>query len=553
VAYNNVGHCYFLEDGVEHGNQYLNNLGILTRCNPTRDCNPTNAINGSGAGQNATDQLIPSDNTVSTFWITNPDNTYRGNVSAGSEQTGFWIALPEHPTGKFEGTDISKATWPRRTQLREFSGNVAHSDVDGLMFDRGPNAQGKFNLGGNTHMAYADPSNTQSQKVESVIKDFTSYKNSGAAIWARGEDHVFDGMKLADSGIGYTHAYPGISPGGGDFTSRVENSLFVGETDNKGTPKTPAEIAYGRTLPRKDADYPIRGYEYYDFTHHLVNDTFVNFEDNATRKTGAISYLLYSSFPISTNNDVEGLKFENAKPVYFPPTDRRWSFSGEFGRFSGWNGAVFHDIDGSVGGVPDSYIVIDNGIADDDKACEIKPAWNAAVCKGDFGRMGITAGGGGGGGRGGAGGPGAAGGRGGPGAPAAPGAAGGPGAAPGRGGAGGRGAAPQVVLIRNGRKFTVGGDTTVRAGTEIRAESEAPSLSISVRELDNGSWVIFELPGYSSAATGTAQSSMDALRSASSTSYYRGEGTLWVKLVSNGGGARPGRGGGTGGSIQVSR
>src|SRR6185295_18063091 len=29
VAYNNVGHCYFLEDGVEHGNQYLNNLGML--------------------------------------------------------------------------------------------------------------------------------------------------------------------------------------------------------------------------------------------------------------------------------------------------------------------------------------------------------------------------------------------------------------------------------------------------------------------------------------------------------------------------------------------
>src|SRR5579872_6140300 len=39
VAFNNVGHCYFLEDGVEHGNQYLNNLGMLTRCNPTRPCN----------------------------------------------------------------------------------------------------------------------------------------------------------------------------------------------------------------------------------------------------------------------------------------------------------------------------------------------------------------------------------------------------------------------------------------------------------------------------------------------------------------------------------
>ena len=110
-----------------------------------------------------------------------------------------------------------------------------------------------------------------------------------------------------------------------------------------------------------------------------------------------------------------------------------------------------------------------------------------------------------------------------------------------------------MVLVRNGRKFTVNGDTSVLAGTEIRAESEAPSLNISLRGLDNGSWVIFELPGYTSAATGTAESSMDALRSASSTSYYHGDGTLWVKLVSNGSGARPGRGGGSGATIQVSR
>ena len=141
----------------------------------------------------------------------------------------------------------------------------------------------------------------------------------------------------------------------------------------------------------RDADYPIRGYEYYDFLHHVVNTRFVNFQDNATRKSGALSYLLYTSFPISTNNDVEKLTFENAKPVYFPPQERRWSFSGEFGSFSGWNGAVFHDIDGSVGGVPDSYIVIDNGIANDDKACKLEPSWNAAVCKGDFGRMQIGA------------------------------------------------------------------------------------------------------------------------------------------------------------------
>ena len=53
--------------------------------------------------------------------------------------------------------------------------------------------------------------------------------------------------------------------------------------------------------------------------------------------------------------------------------------------------AVFRDKDGSVGGVPNSYILINDGVNDsiaiDAEACEIKPTWNAAVCKGDVGRL----------------------------------------------------------------------------------------------------------------------------------------------------------------------
>ena len=141
-----------------------------------------------------------------------------------------------------------------------------------------------------------------------------------------------------------------------------------------------------------------------------MNTKFVNYQDNATRKSGAISYLLYTSFGISSNNSVEKVTFENAKPVYFPPQERRWSFSGEFGSFAGWNGAVFKDVDGSLGGGPNSYIVLDTGIAaaSDDKDCRIEPTWGAAVCKGDLGRVTINAGGAGGGGGGGAAGPGAA-------------------------------------------------------------------------------------------------------------------------------------------------
>jgi cell migration-inducing and hyaluronan-binding protein len=78
-------------------------------------------------------------------------------------------------------------------------------------------------------------------------------------------------------------------------------------------------------------------------------------------------------------------------------------------------------------------------------------------------------------------------------------------------------------------------------------------LSISLRELDSGSWVIFELPGFSSATAGAPQDSLDALRNASSTSYYRGEGSLWVKLVSSGGGGGGQGGRGVVGNIQVSR
>ena len=82
-----------------------------------------------------------------------------------------------------------------------------------------------------------------------------------------------------------------------------------------------------------------------------------------------------------------------------------------------------------------------------------------------------------------------------------------------------------------------------------------PSLSLNVKELDAGSWVIFELPGFTTAASGAPQASLDALRKASATSYYKGDGSLWVKLVSVGDilGSGPGSGPGGGVSLEASR
>ena len=331
VTYNTVGHCFFLEDGVEHGNEFIHNLAIQTKCHTSKPCVPTNLAAAGETragtnGQQSKDVLLPSDNTVSSYWITNPDNTYRDNVAAGSDSNGFWMSLPEHPNGKFEGTEISAKTWPRRTPFREFKGNVAHSNYDSFMFDRNIAANNTFGVTGSSHTGLENPADPNSKALESVFEDLTAYKNRNGAIWGRGEMHVFRNVKVADNAIGFTHASGAF--GRYAFTSQVVDSLFVGETENIGNPRTDAEKAYGRSLPKPELpDFPIHGYEYYDYRHDVVNTTFRNFEDNATRKSGAISNLMFSSFGVSTNNAFERVKFVNAKPVYFPPMEgnRKWA------------------------------------------------------------------------------------------------------------------------------------------------------------------------------------------------------------------------------------
>ncbi len=89
MTFNTVGHCFFLEDGIEHGNAFIKNLAIQTKCHPTMECLPTNlAANGENnytyedrlavrkVSFSGKDTLLPSDNTVASYWITNPDKQF---------------------------------------------------------------------------------------------------------------------------------------------------------------------------------------------------------------------------------------------------------------------------------------------------------------------------------------------------------------------------------------------------------------------------------------------------------------------------------------------
>jgi hypothetical protein len=325
----------------------------------------------------------------------------------------------------------------------------------------------------------------------------------------------------------------------------------VGETENIGNPVTPEEKAYGRSLPkRKIPDFPIRGYEYYDYRVDVANTTFMNYQDNKVRKAGALSWLMFTSSGVTTENTIKSAKYVNAKPVYFPNIDTR--FDNDNRGAGAWQSLAIHDLDGTTTGMGDSYILLHDGENDSvatDNSCKIEKNWNASVCKGDVGRMNIG-GAGGGGGLGARGGGAARAGGAGPGAPgvgtppglggagrggaAAPGA-GGRAAGAARGGAfGGGGGTPQqpVVLTRGGDEIRLRGNgATVKSGTEVTVKTERPEFSLSLSEMELGSWVVFEMPGFAKADSAKPQDSLDALRKASETSYFKDKDSLWVKVV----------------------
>ena len=354
VAYSTFGHCFFMEDGAETGNRFISNLGILTM-RPAEE-----------------NRLLPSDESPATFWITNPANEFTGNVAAGSEAFGFWIALPEHPTG-LSATDETDATvWLRRTPLLRFSDNTAHSnDSRGLHVDDGPTVDGETEV--TVYEPHLDPippveGEEDSSTITAVFDGFVAYKNRERGIWLRGVDHVVTNAVLADNAIGATFA---------SYESYLENSLVVGESANTGTPYEGERTgAGGRTLPFPwEPDFPIRGYEFYDGIVGARDVTFAGFFPNLTRPASGLGFLLDDEFPLDPRNAVSGAVWlDESNRVYirnaYPLAD-------------GSKTSVFRDLDGSVSGTAGAYIVAKASflLTED---CNAVAAWNSAVCDHEY-------------------------------------------------------------------------------------------------------------------------------------------------------------------------
>ncbi len=343
VGYDTIGHGYYLEDGIETRNVIEDNLGVLVR--NARDGAPT-----------------PSDKEAAVFWISNPDNIVRRNVAAGSEHTGFWLGFPEHPIG----LSATNSVWPRRTRLREFSGNVSHSNmIRGLYVDGAENPDRTTST--TSYEPRLNPADPTSPAVPPVFKNFTGYKNRYQGAWIRSLSRpVLQSAKLADNYVG-AH-FISVSQG----TGYVQDSLIVGETANKGNPESwETRGLDGRELPHfwSPSD-SLRGLEFYQGPMAVRRTLFANFNSNSLRKSGSITGASPNPYWTSSLNTSSAITFHNSNRVWLEPITPN---------NDGDAYTVIRDSDGSITGVPGRRIVPRNPVLIT-PSCASRPDWNAYVC-----------------------------------------------------------------------------------------------------------------------------------------------------------------------------
>ena len=61
-----------------------------------------------------------------SFWITNPDNDFKGNRAVGAHGFGFWFDTFDHPTGPSAVPDGEPPIWVKHAPLEGLN-NVVHS------------------------------------------------------------------------------------------------------------------------------------------------------------------------------------------------------------------------------------------------------------------------------------------------------------------------------------------------------------------------------------------------------------------------------------------
>lgn len=294
VGYDHIGHGYFLEDGDEVQNVFRRNLGILTRV-PA----PGGGVTPHDFVRDATTQLIK---LPATFWITNPENYFEGNVAAGSEGSGFWMVAQDSTLGM--APHISPP--PGKRDFLQFEDNKSHStSFSNFSID------GKIKRSNNEFVdGHYAPFDAEDNQIIPEIIRFTGYKTRARNVWMRANAMNFRECALADSPRNTFFAFHQV----------LHNSLIVGKSPNVGNPMSSNELSVGRSLAMPDR-VPRHlwnlnnGHTVYDGPSGLSNVHMADFFGD-----DAFAFTINGAAQKSTVHFAEGITFENVpenNKVYF--------------------------------------------------------------------------------------------------------------------------------------------------------------------------------------------------------------------------------------------
>ncbi|TRY81913.1 hypothetical protein DNTS_013379 [Danionella cerebrum] len=401
IGYNTLGHCFFLEDGIEQRNVFFHNLGLLTRPGtilPTdrNDSMCTEITDRVYKGY--TPSAANECKAVSSFWITHPNNHLISNSAAGSQDAGIWYVFHNSSTGDSHG--LISETKSELTPLGTFFNNRVHSNFKGGLFiDRkvkSSNATAAdpreyLCLDNSARFRPHENSDPNKPRVAAIIDTLISFKNNDLGAWIRGGDIIIRNSGFADNGIGLSFASDGSYPKDEGSSQEVSQSLFVGESKNRGT--NGGQNKYWgiggvdgkmRTLPRNKT-FPIRGFQINDGPVRLLDSTFRAFSSTTDRVTTAVGFSLKNIWQLTPRNNLSSLAFHSSVTLRaFFGRPGEWF---EQNDLDGDKNSIFHDVDGSISSYPDTFVSRADNFLVRHPQCVDVPQWNGVVCSGKYGQV----------------------------------------------------------------------------------------------------------------------------------------------------------------------
>ncbi|XP_021007303.1 cell surface hyaluronidase [Mus caroli] len=401
IGFDTLGHCFFLEDGVEQRNILYHNLGLLTKPGtllPTDRNSSMCTVMRDGVFGNYVPVPTTDCMAVSTFWIAHPNNHLINNAAAGSQDAGIWYLFHKEPTGESSGLPLLEK--PELTPLGIFYNNRVHSNFKaGLFVDKGvktTNASASdpreyLCLDNSARFRPHQDADPEKPRVAAIIDRLIAFKNNDNGAWVRGGDIIVQNSAFADNGKGLTFASDGSFPSDEGSSQEVTESLFVGESRNYGFQGgqnkymgTGGIDQKPRTLPR-NRTFPIRGFQIYDGPIHLTKSTFKKYVPTPDRYSSAIGFLMKNSWQTTPRNNVSLVKFgpQVSLNVFFGKPGP-WFEDCEL---DGDKNSIFHDIDGSVTGYKDAYVGRMDNYLIRHPNCVNVTKWNAVICSGTYAQV----------------------------------------------------------------------------------------------------------------------------------------------------------------------